>query len=199
MRQSNIKIAVTGGIGSGKSTVMRIIEERGYPAISCDKVYAQLLEKESFLRLLASEFGDILTEDKKLDRAKLSKKVFESADNLKKLNEITHPKIMEEAFRLSEKFDGLVFFEVPLLFEGGFENLFDDVAVVMRDKSARIDSVIKRDNLTKNQIQCRINSQVNYDILDFAKYYVIHNNGNLQQLNDNVLNFLLNLKEKYKL
>jgi dephospho-CoA kinase len=198
MKQSNIKIAITGGIGSGKSTVAKIIEEKGYKVISCDKVYAELLCNKEFLNNLCDEFGDILADDGTLDRSKLSQKVFGDSEKIKKLNEITHPKIMTEAFRQANSISGLVFFEVPLLFEGGFEKLFNDVIVVHRDREKRLEGVVKRDNLTFEQVESRFKSQVDYDNLNFAKYYVIHNNYDLQQLTENVFSILNELKEKYK-
>ena len=97
MTQNNIKIAVTGGIGSGKTTVCDIIKEQGYSVISCDEIYNRLLRDKSFLNSLVSEFGHILNGDGTLSRKKLSEIVFSDKDKLARLNEITHPEIMKEA------------------------------------------------------------------------------------------------------
>ena len=75
---------------------------------------------------------------------------------------------------------------MPLLFEGGYEEYFDGVVVVLRDKNDRIKSVLKRDNLSENEVIKRLNSQIDYDNHDFAKYYVIHNNSNLSDLREKV-------------
>jgi dephospho-CoA kinase len=190
MKQSKRKIAITGGIGSGKSTVAKFIAELGYPVFSCDETYAELLKDKKFLNILADRFGDILTEQGELDRGKLSAIVFSDGEKLKQLNELTHSKIFEVMFNKSEDLVGLVFYEVPLLFEEGNEKFFDDVIVVLRDLQLRVEDIKKRDNLSEEKIISRINNQYNYDIGDFAKYYVIHNNSNLNDLKCSVVQIL---------
>jgi dephospho-CoA kinase len=196
MRQNNnLKIAITGGIGSGKSTIARIIKEKGYPVFSCDETYAQLVKDKNFLKILADEFGDIYDENGELDRGKLSHIVFSDNNKLERLNEITHPKIFEKMFEDAAKLNCLCFFEVPLLFEEGNQKLFDGVIVVCREKDKRIESVMHRDNISEEEVRKRINSQYNYDNSNFAEYYVIHNNSNINNLQmeiDGVLAKILN-------
>lgn len=181
MTQSNYKIAITGGIGSGKSTVAEIISREGYPVFSCDEIYNELLCRREFLNKIAQEFEGVLNPDGTLDRVKLSEKVFNNKAELEKLNAITHPAIMEEVFTRSEKYK-ISFTEVPLLFESGLENYFDGTIVVLRKFEDRITSVSKRDGIDPNSVILRINSQFNYDNCNFAKYYVIHNDGNFDDL-----------------
>lgn len=181
MTRNNIRIAVTGGIGSGKSTVVAAIKEMGYDTISCDEVYAELTEREELLAKLSDTFGDVLAPDGKLDRKKLSDIVFGDKLKLQKLNDITHSAVMNEVLSRSESSD-ICFCEVPLLFEGSFQRLFDAVIVVLRDKEKRIDSVIKRDNIVRNEVELRMGSQFNYDNSIFSEYYVIHNDGNFTEL-----------------
>ena len=128
MTQNNLKIAITGGIGSGKSTIGSIIAEQGYPVISCDEVYNQLLEEDYFIQILANEFGDILSYGN-LDRNKLADIVFSDRKKLQKLNDITHPIIMKSVFDLMNK-ERVAFCEVPLLFESGYEKNLDRKSVV---------------------------------------------------------------------
>ncbi len=192
MKQSNIKIAVTGGIGSGKSTVCSIFKKLGYPVFSCDEIYAELFNSGKLTAELVKEFGDgVLNNSGGIDRKKLANCVFNDKDKLEKLNRITHPKIFEEMFLRSESFGGIVFFEVPLLFEGNYQNLFDGVVVVLREVEDRIISVAKRDNLSVDEIKNRIKSQYNYDNFDFAQYYVIHNCGKIGDLHAKIDNILL--------
>lgn len=181
MKQNNFKIAITGGIGSGKSVVAGIIAESGYNVVSCDEEYKKLLDEKEFLNELSLRFEGVVTPDGALDRRKLSKIVFGDKTQLEKLNEFTHPLIMERVLKAMQG-KGLFFCEVPLLFEGGFEKLFDGVIVVLRNKSERIKSVCERDNLTAQQVENRINNQYNYDNNSFKEYYVIHNDGNLSDL-----------------
>lgn len=189
MTQNNIKIAVTGGIGSGKSAVCQIIKKQGYPVYSCDSIYSELLTSTEFLKKIESEFGGVINADGSLNRKALSDAVFKNDCALKKLNSITHPEIMSEALKKMEG-DRLAFLEVPLLFENGFENLFNGVIVVLRGLEDRVNSVMSRDKANRESVLLRINRQLNYDNFDFAKYYVIHNCYNLTVLEQNVLNIL---------
>ena len=185
MKQNNIKIAVTGGIGSGKSLACDFFGQSGYPVFSCDKIYAELLERGSLQSEIVAEFGEeVINADLTLNREKLSQIVFDDKERLAKLNKITHGKIFEEAFKRAERYRGIVFFEVPLLFEGGYEDLFDGVVVVLREESQRILSVVQRDGVAEESVKKRIKSQFNYNISDFAQYYVIHNAGNIDNLRD---------------
>lgn len=197
MTQSNFKIAITGGIGSGKSEVCSYIKSAGYPVYSCDEIYSQLLNNGVFDSDLKNCFGEHIFNDGKLNKAKLAGIVFNSEEELKKLNEITHPKILDCAFEKMKAYK-LSFLEVPLLFENGFEGLFDGVIVVLRDLDDRIKSIVKRDSISTKEAILRINSQFNYDNYDFAKYYVIHNCSNLEHLQGSVNDIIKVIEEKLK-
>lgn len=191
MKQIKIKIAVTGGIGSGKSTACKIIKEYGFPVYSCDEVYKTVLQDRKTIGELVEEFGrEIVNADGSLNRIALSAIVFNDEKKLERLNRITHPIIFKKMFSISESECGVVFYEVPLLFEGNYQNLFDEVLVVLRDRKQRIECVAKRDNLKEEEVINRLNKQFNYDIADFAKYYVIHNDGNIDELKAEILKYL---------
>lgn len=196
MTQNNIKIAITGGIGSGKTTVSEIIERKGFPVFSCDKIYRDLFEKENFVKKIANEFDGVVRSDGSVDRRKLSNIVFNDEIALKKLNEITHPAIMGEALFLMNN-EKISFCEVPLLFESGFETLFDEVIIVLRNESERIKFVSKRDKISQEEVKLRIKHQINYDNYDFAKYYVIHNDGDFDDLRNAVLSVLEKIVKKF--
>lgn len=183
MTLNNKKIAVTGGIGSGKSTVLQEIGRRGHRVLSCDEVYRELLRDGVFSQKLAQCFGgDILQADGTLDRKKLAAIVFSDRDKLELLNGITHPVIMQELLRRAE--GATSFCEVPLLFEGGYEKYFDGVIVVLRPAKDRISFVMRRDGMTFKQARLRIKNQIDYDNTDFAKYYVIYNNADMAKLRE---------------
>lgn len=189
MTQNNLKIAITGGIGSGKSTVCKIIMEEGYAVISCDEIYKDLLTDKHFLSMLAKEFSGIILSDGTLDRKKLSEIVFNDSVALQKLNALTHPAIMEEVFKAASA-NTVTFCEVPLLFENSLERFFDKVIVVLRDKGQRVESVIKRDNIARNKVLLRLNSQFDYENADLTEYYVIHNNADYADLKLKTLEIL---------
>ena len=195
MKQSK-KIAVTGGIGSGKSTVMKIIAGKGYPIFSCDEIYSQLTSDRDFLNILRHSFGDILNSDGTLDRKKLSEIVFNNPAKLAELDKITHPAIYKEMFRMADEAGGICFCEVPLLFESGAESLFDGVIIVMRNEEQRIKSVTARDKLPEQDVKKRISNQFDYNSADFAMYYVIHNNGDLSGLEWQTEEIIKKINEK---
>lgn len=195
MKQSK-KIAVTGGIGSGKSTVMKIIAGKGYPIFSCDEIYSQLTSDRDFLNILRHSFGDILNSDGTLDRKKLSEIVFNNPAKLAELDKITHPAIYKEMFRMADEAGGICFCEVPLLFESRAESLFDGVIIVMRNEEQRIKSVTARDKLPEQDVKKRISNQFDYNSADFAMYYVIHNNGDLSELEWQTEEIIKKINEK---
>lgn len=181
MKQNKkLKIAITGGIGSGKSTVANIIVQNGFPVYSCDKVYADLLNSGYFDNVFKNEFGEEIFVNDKLSKDLLIKKL-KKENSFNKLNKITHPIIMQKIFEIS-KGDDVAFFEVPLLFESKLESEFDQIIVVLRDFEERIKSVINRDKKDKNSIELLAKRQIDYNNIDFAKYYVIHNDGNFDDL-----------------
>lgn len=194
--KQNKKIAVTGGIGSGKSTVMKIIAGKGYPIFSCDEIYSQLTSDRDFLNILRHSFGDILNSDGTLDRKKLSEIVFNNPAKLAELDKITHPAIYKEMFRMADEAGGICFCEVPLLFESGAESLFDGVIIVMRNEEQRIKSVTARDKLPEQDVKKRISNQFDYNSADFAMYYVIHNNGDLSELGWQTEEIIKKINEK---
>lgn len=188
MKQNNGKIytAVTGGIGSGKSTVMRFIEELGYPVLSADEAARNIYDEAEVLLQMRERFSDCFT-DGAVDRNKVSSAVFKNRDRLNELNEITHPAIMKKIFSSAEREDGrFIFFEIPLLFEGGFEKLFDHVIVLMRDKKTRIAAVEARDGLSRAEVAARIKNQFNYEKNLSNGHTVIYNDGDIASLYNKV-------------
>ncbi len=188
MTQNNLKIAITGGIGSGKSTVGSIIAEQGHTVVSCDKIYYQLLKEDCFIEILVKEFGDILSCGN-LDRKKLADMVFCDRKKLQRLNDITHPIIMKHVLELMDK-ERVAFCEVPLLFESGYEKNFDKVIIVLREKNERVKSITERDNISEKSVLLRMNSQFDYANADLSGYYVIHNTSDISELRNKTIKIL---------
>lgn len=157
------KIAVTGGIGSGKSTVIKILQEMGHPVFSCDKIYAELLHDPTYIHKIAKLFPAAV-QNGAIDKRRLADVVFHDEAQRKKLNDLAHPLVMATLYKRMEKCDDdFVFAEVPLLFENGFEKQFDKVFVVYRDLQTRIEAVCARDGLDENAVKERIRTQFDYD------------------------------------
>ena len=178
-----MKIAITGGIGSGKSTVAAFVKEMGYTVVSADEAYARIAQDEAYLAEVKKLFpAAVHGEPPALDRAALSAEVFADKEKLAKLNALAHPAIMREMFAEAEGKD-VAFFEVPLLFEGGYEKLFDKVVVVKRAKEERIESVCRRSRLTRAQAEARISAQIDYGG-DFDGCIVLENDGDVYALKE---------------
>lgn len=184
------KIAITGGIGSGKSTVSEIIRKMGYVVVSADKVYSELLLNEDFVKEIC-ELMNISPIEKDgritIDRKALSALVFSDKTQLSRLNDFTHPRIMDEIFRRSEGVEPLFFAEVPLLFERGYETGFDNVFVVRRQLDLRLSGTAKRDGKTEAEIRKVIDNQFDYEGNKSGyKSIIIENNGTIQELETEV-------------
>ncbi len=180
------KIAITGGIGSGKSTVSEIIRKMGYVVVSADKVYSELLLNEDFVKEIC-ELMNISPIEKDgritIDRKDLSALVFSDKTQLSRLNDFTHPRIMDEIFRRSEGVEPLFFAEVPLLFERGYETEFDNVFIVRRQLDLRLSGTAKRDGKTEAEIRKVIDNQFDYEGNKSGyKSIIIENNGTIQEL-----------------
>lgn len=197
-----IKIAVTGGIGSGKSTVLQAIRENGYPVFSCDEIYKSVIKSSAYIQCLQSLFPCCIN-DGEINRKKLAEVVFENEENRKKINSIAHPMIMSMLFSEIEKSDStLNFAEVPLLFEGNFEDCFDFVIIIRRDITKRIESIKARDGLSNEEIENRLQAQIDYDskknleVFSAKKFFILENNHSIEELKQElmkVINFLENI------
>ena len=183
---SNYLVAVTGGIGSGKSTVIKIIKELGFVVFSADEVYKTLLENSEFFNGMLNSVGVKFNGDKKQSLKEVSAIVFSNKEALKALNEYTHPKIMRKMLELNKGQGGVVFNEVPLLFEGGYESFYNEVIIILRDRQKRVESVSIRDNLTKEEIENRIKNQFDYENNKIFKHTVIYNDSSILELEQKV-------------
>ena len=178
--QNNKVIAVTGGIGSGKSTCLKIIEKLGYKSINADLVYRELLLNEDFVQKICDAFTILPIYEngvKKIDKNALANIVFNDKSKLEKLNSITHPEIINEILKRANSISGLVFCEIPLLYEGNFDKLFNYVLVIKRKDDERISAVQYRDGKTESQVKNIIKNQFDYTKIRQNEHtFIIENN-----------------------
>ena len=190
-----MKVAITGGIGSGKSTLCKILQEMGYTVISSDAVCAELYRDVDFCHHIGVALGlnfDGSYESKK----RLSDIVFQDKDKLQKLNSIVHPSVYREIERKLSREKGLCFVEVPLLFESGGERHFDHVVIVMRDEKERVRSTALRDGISDDDVYRRIKNQVNYEKIDKTAHTVLINDGSLEELKNKAVALVEKLSNK---
>lgn len=183
-------IAITGGIGSGKSTALNIIKKLGYKTLSSDAIVGELYQKIEIRQLLKPLFPNAVNgEDFVLDKSEIARQVFTDKNKHLALTELITPMVMAEILTRTTQ-DQICFVEVPLLFECDFADLFDSVLVITRPLDARVESVMARSNLTKQQVLDRISNQFDYDSSDLTPYAVVLNDGNVDKLEKEILNFI---------
>lgn len=177
-------IGLTGGIGSGKSTVAKWFKKKGVPVLDADKTVHSLLKSDSLvITKLAHEFGsEILDEKEQIIRSKLGVRVFSDKDARKRLERIVHPRVVErmnetQAMLRNTGADVCVW-DVPLLFEAGFEKYVDQVWVVWIPRDLQILRVLERDKLSSQEVEARIEAQGSLDHKRKRADVVIDNSGN---------------------
>jgi len=178
-------VALTGGIGSGKSAVSRHLESLGVPVIDADRLARQLVEPGSpALAEIQDRFGAELVNDRgELDRAAMRKIVFGNSAERKRLEAILHPRI-QEAMKdwLKRQTTPYAVLVIPLLFETGQGSMADRILVVDCEEALQIDRVSRRDDLTHEQISQILAAQADRQTRLAGADDVIENNGDLQQL-----------------
>lgn len=186
------KIAITGGIGSGKSTVSNILRDKGYPVYSCDEIYEELIHSKTYINEIEKAFPTAIKQGK-IDKTRLAEIIFTNEQERIRLNQIAHPLIMQMLLeRMNETESEIVFAEVPLLLEGKFEDLFDQTIVVLRNREDRIRSVCARDGISPKKVVERLNAQFDYDDIQSKNRLqkmgaiFIENKGDLSTLENNV-------------
>lgn len=189
-------VAITGGIGSGKSLACSIIKKMGYNVTSADQVVQSLYKKRWFLKKIKEIFPTAVSGRffLKVDKTKISKIVFEDKQKLNELNALIHPLVFTQLTKTSKR--GLNFVEIPLLFETQMQNSFDGVIIVMRPIKKRIESVINRSSLTEEQVKKRISSQVDYCKVDKTPYTVVGNCGDLQTFTQSIISAVKQFEDK---
>ena len=183
------KIAITGNIASGKSQIEKILKNMGFPVYDSDSIAHEVLDN------ITEFFGYDVFTDGKVDRKKLGSLVFSDPDLRKKLEDITHPQIKSVIQGLFEKHksDKYIFVSVPLLYEAGFETIFDKVLFVSVDKKLQLSRLMKRNNLTKEEALLRISSQIPQEDKLKKADYVVENNSSLDALNMQINKFIESL------
>ncbi|MBQ7831516.1 MAG: dephospho-CoA kinase [Clostridia bacterium] len=195
------KIAITGGIGSGKSEAIKIIKELGFSVFSCDEIYKEVILSKEYVQEIEKNFPTCVKSGK-IDRTELANIVFNQPEKRDLLNRIAHPLIMKELLSKMQQIpDDFIFAEVPLLFEGGYESLFDYIFIITRSKKERIQSVTKRDNLSKEEILKRMDSQFNYneenlkEVTKHAGVQIISNAEDLVSFKEKITKEISKLKQ----
>ncbi|GAA7433714.1 dephospho-CoA kinase [Helicobacter pylori] len=189
-------IALTGGIGTGKSTTIKILESQGYPILDADKIAHQLLQEYRFK--IAQHFGSDILEKDILNRKKLGAIVFQNANELKWLEDFLHPLIRECMLKKAcelEKNHQAYFLDIPLFFEVGGKKCYPvgRVVLVYAPKALQIERLLERDKLKEAEILQRLACQMDIEQKRAMSDYIIDNSSGLKDLNKQVERFLKTL------
>lgn len=172
-----MRLGVTGGIGSGKTSVCRVFNILGVPVFSADIEARKIMEtNKGVIETINSITGSDMYANGSLKRAELAKLIFNDEDLLQKVNLAVHPLVIEN-FTLWEKLQNApyVIMEAAILFESGANNLVDRILTVTAPFEERIERVMKRNNLTREQVMERIKIQTSDDEKIKQSHYVIDN------------------------
>lgn len=172
-----MRIAVIGGIGSGKSEVMKIAKGRGFFCLSADEINAELLKTPSYIQKLAALFPSVVSNGV-VDKGALAKIVFSDQKERKKLNALAHPEIMRV---ISECKESPLAVELPLFIEGGDES-FDEIVYVRAPLFKRIARLKKGRGMSVKQAVSRIRSQVPSAVLRAKATMIVDNSRSLSAL-----------------
>jgi dephospho-CoA kinase len=184
-----LKIGLTGGIGSGKTTASNLFLELGIPVIDADKISHSLVKKDQpALSEIEKTFGSaIINPDGSLDRDRLRDIVFSNSDKKKLLESILHPLVYKEIRRQIETLDSpYVILSIPLLLETGMQHLVDRVLVIDCPVETQIKRVKQRNRITEEKIRSIINAQIPRTQRITAANDIIDNSGSASKLAEQI-------------
>ena len=186
-------IGITGGTGCGKTTLLKVIAEKGGLILDCDAIYHQLLTTDaSLLNAIENRFPGTV-EDGQLQRKKLGSVVFSDENALLDLNKITHSAIKEEVLRQLESRPKLSAIDAIALFEGGLAELCGVTVAVTAPAEVRVQRLMKRDSISEDYARSRIAAQHDETWFRQRCDWILENNGTEMQFREKCLAFLENL------
>jgi dephospho-CoA kinase len=198
VEKKSVKLGITGGIGSGKTSVCKVFRVFGIPTFSADPAAREIMDNdESIKRRINSIAGKDLYADGYLDRAGLATLIFNDNSLLAKVNELVHPAVFEHfrKWALNQEAPYIIM-EAAILFESGANRLVDKVATVVAPLGQRIQRVIHRNNLTQEQVMERIRNQMDDEQRIKLSDYVINNSETdliipaVLRVHEDILNFI---------
>ncbi len=201
-------IGLTGGIGTGKSTVSQILRNKGFSVIDLDVISHKVIEFPSVVEKIVKNFGKEVLENnndgnRTVSREKLGKIIFSDREKRVTLNSIMHPEILRimhkkilECESKNEKENKIIFVEIQLLFEVQWEKEFDYILLVAAKRDIQVRRVLERDKRSEKEAWDIINSQMSLDEKRGKSDFVIENDGNIDDLNRKVDKFLKILEQQ---
>lgn len=195
-------VALTGGIGSGKSTVARMFKDEGAYVIDFDYLARVVVEPDKpAWRDIIDYFGpEILSPDRTLNRSALAEIVFSDVESRKALEGLTHPRIFEESDALVKAIkrkdpSSIVIIDFPLLFELSLNKKFGKVILAYVPRAVQLKRIIKRDGLAREEAEKRLNAQISIEEKRCLSDYIINTEGGLNDTRNQVRKVAHELRE----
>lgn len=206
-KMKKVVIGLTGGIGTGKSTVSQILKEKDFPVIDLDIISHEVIKFPKVMEKIIENFGKEVLEYNNtgnwiISREKLGRVIFGNREKRLILNSIMHPEIlhiMREKILEYKKENKIIFVEIQLLFEVQWEKEFDYILLVSAEKDTQVKRILARDKRSKEEALSIINSQMSLDEKKKRSDYVIENDGNIQDLERKIDGFLKKIEFENKI
>lgn len=193
------KIAITGIMGAGKSSCSNLIVDLGYDVVDCDQLSHQLIQQghQAYQQVVSAFSTQILDEQGEINRSSLATCIFEDIQKKQQLEAILHPLILQEIQDRARQCEKPLFFvEVPLLFESGMEQYFDEVICVSASLSIILERLQKGRGITLQQAQQRLNYQMNQEEKMKRSSFVIWNNHSLEEVRQQLIPWIVKKVEE---
>ena len=191
-----IKVAITGNIGSGKSTFTKFLFESGYPVILADDISKEILAGDPVVKVqVIKEFGADSFQGSKINKKYIADRIFSDPKKLKKINSILHPRVRKRIDFLSEdyfKTNDIVFVEAALIFESKIENMYDYVVLITSDINIRMKRSTMHKKLSKEEFLKRDSNQMNDKSKMKKADFIFINDGSKAELKKKAI-LLINL------
>lgn len=194
-----VVVGLTGGIGSGKTTILKCFQSFGIPVYIADVEAKALMNRSKVIRRkLVKLFGKEAYVDDKLNKSYLSSKIFSDKTLLSKMNAIVHPKVASHFKHwLKKQNSDYVIKEAAIIFENNLENQYNYIITVVADEDLRIDRVMKRDNASKEKVKSIIKNQLP-DAEKIKKSHFVIVNNDLKEAKEQALKIHKELLKKIK-
>lgn len=195
-----LKVGLTGGIGSGKSTVSSFMKNRGVPIVDADLIAREVLEKHpEIIEGIKNNFGSqYIDQHGRLKRREFGNFIFKNEDEKSKYEGLIMPFIKKEIFSQMEAYERsgerMCVLDAPTLIEQGLHKEMDMNVLVWVDERTQVSRVMTRDDMTKQQVIDRLKSQMSMEDKKKCVDMVMDNSGSIQETEEQVMNFLHSLK-----